>query len=73
MKKALCILLILILVVSMLPTAAASEPIELYDMYALYDELFIRCLDGETERLVVAARRLRNGEAADRLTLRLEQ
>ena len=35
--------------------------------------LLITCLDGETERLVVAARRLRNGEAADRLTLRLEQ
>ena len=35
--------------------------------------LLITCLDGETERLVVAARRLRNGEATDRLMLRLEQ
>ena len=35
--------------------------------------LLITCLDGETERLVVAARRLRNDETADRLTLRLEQ
>ena len=35
--------------------------------------LLTTCLDGETERLVVAARRLRNGEATDRLMLRLEQ
>ena len=35
--------------------------------------LLITCLDGETERLVVATRRLRNGEATDRLMLRLEQ
>ena len=35
--------------------------------------LLITCLDGETERLVVTARRLRNGEATDRLMLRLEQ
>ena len=35
--------------------------------------LLITCLDGETERLVVAARRLRNGEATDRLMLRVEQ
>ena len=35
--------------------------------------LLITCLDGETERLVVAARRLRNGEATDRLMLQLEQ
>lgn len=34
--------------------------------------LLITCLDGETERLVVAARRLRDGETADRLTLRKE-
>ena len=33
--------------------------------------LLITCLDGETERLVVAARRLRDDETADRLTLRL--
>ena len=35
--------------------------------------LLITCLDGETERLVVAARRLRNDESADKLMLRLEQ
>lgn len=35
--------------------------------------LLITCLDSETERLVVAARRLRNGEATDRLMLRVEQ
>ena len=34
--------------------------------------LLITCLDGETERLVVAARRLRDGETADRLMLRLD-
>ena len=33
--------------------------------------LLITCLDGETERLVVAARRLRDDETADRLILRL--
>lgn len=35
--------------------------------------LLITCLDGETERLVVAARRLRDGETANRLTLRMNQ
>ena len=35
--------------------------------------LLITCLDGETERLVVAARRLRNDETEDRLTLRPDQ
>ena len=35
--------------------------------------LLITCLDGETERLVVAARRLRDGETADRLALRKDQ
>ena len=34
--------------------------------------LLITCLDGETERLVVAARRLRDGETAERLALRKE-
>lgn len=34
--------------------------------------LLVTCLDGETERLVVAARRLRDGETADRLALRKE-
>ena len=32
--------------------------------------LLVTCLDGEDDRLVVAARRLREGEAPDRLTLR---
>ena len=32
--------------------------------------LLITCLDGDTERLVVAARRLRDGEAADNPVLR---
>ena len=32
--------------------------------------LLVTCLDGDTERLVVAARRLRNNETADSLTLR---
>ena len=35
--------------------------------------LLITCLDGETERLVVATRRLRDGETANRLTLRMNQ
>ena len=52
MKKALCILLSLILAISILPAAAASEPIELYDLYALYDELFSRCMDGDTEMTI---------------------
>jgi sortase B len=32
--------------------------------------LLVTCLDGENERLVVAARRLREGETADTLTIR---
>ena len=32
--------------------------------------LMVTCMDGETERLVVAARRLRDGESAEQLTLR---
>ena len=32
--------------------------------------LLVTCLDGDTERLVVAARRLRNNETADSLVLR---
>ena len=67
MKKALCILLILFLAVSMLPTAAASEPIELYDLYALYDELFIRCLDGETEMTINVLPECRKGISSDEL------
>ena len=35
--------------------------------------LLITCLDGETERLVVAARRLRDDETTDRITLRRYQ
>lgn len=32
--------------------------------------LLVTCLDGDTERLIVAARRLRDGETADNLTIR---
>jgi len=32
--------------------------------------LLVTCLDGDTERLVAAARRLRNNETADSLVLR---
>ena len=32
--------------------------------------LLVTCLDGDTERLVVAARRLREGETKDQLTLK---
>jgi sortase B len=35
--------------------------------------LLVTCLDGNTERLVVAARRLRDNETANTLTLRQEQ
>ena len=35
--------------------------------------LLVTCLDGDTERLIVAARRLRDGETADTLTLRQAQ
>ena len=32
--------------------------------------LLVTCLDGDTERLVVAARRLREGEQADQLRMK---
>ena len=67
MKKVLCVLLSLILLLSLIPAAFAGEPVELYDLYSLYDELFNCCMNGDTEITINVLPECRKGISNDEL------